>query len=347
MLDPAQNGFASMRVCLAIAAALALGACAGDNVIAASVPASFETAPMSGSGDRADDPAVWYNSADPSRSLILATNKDEGVYVYGLDGAERQKLPVGLSNNVDVRGDLAVASNDGVNALSWFRIDPSSLDVTHAGDTRLERIEPYGVCLGLVGGMLQAAVTFKDGSIDIWPVYDGGSGAVTLGAVRTMKLASQLEGCVFDDEAKRLFVGEENHGLWAIDLESNGPPVLVDSIAHKRGLVADVEGMSLWAGGGGAGYLVVSAQSEDRYVIYDRKPPHAAVGVISVGPSRDGKVDGVSHTDGLDVMSSPLPGFPKGVLVVQDDANPTREADQNFKVVDWREVEAALGRSPS
>jgi 3-phytase len=335
-----------MRACLAIAAALALGACAGDNVIAASVPASFETAPMSGSGDRADDPAVWYNSADPSRSLILATNKDEGVYVYGLDGAERQRLTVGLSNNVDVRANLAVASNDGVNALSWFRIDPASLEVTHVGDAKLERIEPYGVCLGRVGGMLQAAVTFKDGSIDIWQVYDGGSGAVTLGAVRTMKLASQLEGCVFDDEAKRLFVGEEGHGVWAIDLESTAAPVLVDSIAQKRGLVADVEGMSLWVGEGGAGYLVVSAQSKDRYVIYDRKPPHAVVGAISVGPSRDGKVDGASHTDGLDVMSSPLPGFPKGVLVVQDDANPTREADQNFKIVDWREVEAALVAPP-
>jgi 3-phytase len=331
-----------MKACMIALAALAFAGCAGDGIVAAIAPASLETASMSGAGDRADDPAVWYNAADPARSLILATNKDEGVYVYGLDGAERQRLPVGLSNNVDVRGNLAVASNDGVNALSWFRINPETLEVTHAGDAKLERIEPYGVCLGSVGGMLQAAVTFKDGTIDIWPVYDGGSGAATLGAVRTIKLASQLEGCVFDDEARRLFVGEENHGLWAIDLEGDATPVLVDSIARKRGLVADVEGMSLWVGEGGAGFLVVSAQSKDRYVIYDRQPPHAVRGVISVGPSRNGAVDGVSHTDGLDVSSSPLPGFPRGVLVVQDDANPVSEVDQNFKIVDWRDVEAAL-----
>ena len=46
-------------------------------------------------------------------------------------------LPVGLSNNIDLRGNLAVASNDGVNALSWFRIDPATAMVTHAGDTKL------------------------------------------------------------------------------------------------------------------------------------------------------------------------------------------------------------------
>ena len=31
-----------------------------------------------------------------------------------------------------------------------------------------------------------------------------------------------------------------------------------------------------------------------------------------------------------------------GILVVQDDANPVPEVDQNFKIVDWREVEKAL-----
>jgi len=86
----------------------------------------------------------------------------------------------------------------------------------------------------------------------------------------------------------------------------------------------------------------VSAQSRDRFVIYDRRPPHAHLGVIAVTASDDGSVDAVSHTDGLDVSSAPLPGLPAGVLVVQDDANPISEIDQNFKIVDWREVEKAL-----
>lgn len=327
---------------LPIAALALLGACATDGIIATPVQASYETDPMTGEGDRADDPAVWVHPTDPAKSLILATNKDEGVYVYGLDGKERQKILVGLSNNVDVRGNLAVASNDGVNALSFFRIDPATQNVTHAGDVKLARLEPYGVCAGAPDGKYQAAVTFKDGTIDIWPVNDTGSGPVILGTARAIKLKTQLEGCVFDDEANRIFVGEEGHGVWAIDLAGNGEPVSVDTIVQKRGLVADVEGMSLWLGPNGTGYLVVSAQTKDRFVIYDRKPPHAPLGVITVAQSRDGSVDAVTHTDGLDVSSAALPNFPKGILVVQDDGNPTKEVSQNFKIVDWRDVEAAL-----
>lgn len=330
-----------MKRILPLAMLLMAAACATDNVVATVVPAFRETAPMRGAGDAADDPAIWVNPIDVNNSLILGTNKDVGVYVYGLDGTERQQLAVGLSNNVDVRGNLAVASNDGVNALSWFRIDPNTAHVTHVGDTKLERIEPYGVCIGVVEGVLQTAVTFKDGSIDIWTVNDGGLGAVTISGPRTLKLKSQIEGCVFDDEARRLFVGEENVGLWAIDL-GTGAMTLVDRVDSGTGLVADVEGVSVYIGEGGAGYIVASAQSKDRFVIYDRKPPHAHLGVITIGPSVDGSVDGVSHTDGLDVSSAALPGFPKGILVVQDDANPVSEVDQNFKIVDWREVEKAL-----
>jgi 3-phytase len=326
---------------LPLAMLLMAGACATDNVASTVVPAFGETVGMGAGGDAADDPAIWVNPLDVNRSLILGTNKDVGVYVYGLDGSEKQRLAVGLSNNIDLRGNLAVASNDGVNALSWFRIDPNTATVTHAGDTKVERIEPYGICLGAPGGALQTAVTFKDGSIDIWAVKDGGMGPVAISDLRTLKLSSQIEGCVFDDEASRLFVGEENAGLWAIDLAS-GAMTQIDKVGSGTGLVADVEGVTLYLKPDGAGYLVVSSQGADRYVIYDRKPPHAALGVIMIGPSADGKIDGTSITDGLDASSAALPGFPAGILVVQDDANPIPEVDQNFKIVDWREIEMAL-----
>jgi 3-phytase len=330
-----------MKSQLAIAITLLGGGCASDHVAASSVAALRETAPMSGQGDRADDPAVWASPLDVDHSLILGTNKDWGLYVYNLSGEELQRLAVGQINNVDLRGNLAVASNDGVNALSWFRIDPMAARVSHVGDTKLERIEPYGVCLGVVDDVLRAAVTFKNGAIDLWTVHDGGMGPVTISDPKTIMLGSQLEGCVFDDEAGRLFVGEENVGLWAIEL-ATGAKARVDSVNRGTGLVADVEGVSLYAGEGGAGYVIVSAQSKDRYIVYDRTPPHALIGVIAIAASADGRVDGVSHTDGLDATSAPLPGLPAGVLVVQDDANPVSEVDQNFKIVDWRHVEQAL-----
>ena len=52
------------------------------------------------------DPALWVHPADPSKSLILGTDKQEstgGLYVFGLDGKLRQSIaPLDRPNNVDV-----------------------------------------------------------------------------------------------------------------------------------------------------------------------------------------------------------------------------------------------------
>jgi 3-phytase len=118
----------------------------------------------------------------------------------------------------------------------------------------------------------------------------------------------------------------------------------VDTIRARLGLVADVEGLSLYIGPGDDGYLVASAQGADRFVIYERLPPFALIGAVTIAQSADGAIDAVSHTDGIDISSASLPGFPQGVLIAQDDGNPRSGVDQNFKIVDWRDVEAAIAR---
>ena len=67
-------------------------------------------------------------------------------------------------------------------------------------------------------------------------------------------------------------------------------------------------------------------------------------GVWAVDLHRGDKtlVDGVSETEGLAVAPGPLPGFPHGILVVQDGHNVAPAENQNFKIVDWRVVEALL-----
>jgi len=304
-----------------------------------------ETAPMNGEGDRADDPAIWVNTSDPASSLILGTNKDEGLYVYALDGGELQELPVGQVNNVDLRGNIAVASNDQFNVISWFNIDPETLTVTHIGDSETGKVEPYGICAGLDGETYRTAVTYKDGTIQIWSTSWETVDEMDPTLERVVKLATQIEGCVFDDANDRLFVGEENHGLWAVDLsDANSVPVEVDTIAAGNGLIDDVEGVSIWLGPtDDAGYIVASAQGADRYVVYDRVPPYAPRGVFRIGDNEAIGIDGVSVTDGIDITSDPLPGMPKGMLVVQDDANPIPEFEQNFKMIDWTAIADALG----
>jgi 3-phytase len=308
------------------------------------VPADAETTPMAGAGDVADDPALWVHPGNPALSLILGTNKEEGLFIYDLAGRDHEHLELGRVNNVDVRGDLAVASNDQVNGLSWVRITATEQGavIRHIGDTMVRRYEPYGVCLGILDERPVAGVTYPDGTIELWRATDHGE-RITAELARTETFASQLEGCVFDDAEQRLFIGEEDHGVWSLDLSDPASrPSEVDTIAAGKGLVEDVEGMSLYKLDNGAGYLVVSAQGADRFILYERQPPHRVVGAIRIASSRDGRVDGVSHTDGLEASSAPLPQYPRGLLIVQDDANPWIEKDQNFKLVDWRSIESAI-----
>lgn len=314
-----------------------------------SVMASMETAPAGARGDAADDPAVWLHPSDPAKSLILGTNKQEGLVVYNLDGTEAQRLPIGLINNVDIRQsaersyDVAVASNDQVNAISVFFVDRATAKVSHAGNIPTNTLEPYGICQARENGVDFAGVTYKDGTVQVWRLSVSPE-ALTGELVKSVKLATQLEGCVFDEAQGLLFVGEEGHGLWKVAYRDAAPvPEIIDVVGGPAGLAADVEGVSLWRGKDGAGWIVVSAQVDNRFVVYDRKAPHTSVGSFSISENTALGIDEVTHTDGLDVFSGALPGYPRGILTVQDDGNPKSGQDQNFKVVNWADIEAALG----
>jgi 3-phytase len=308
-----------------------------------SVPSVAETDGMPARGDRADDPAIWLNPAQSERSLILGTNKETGLYVYDLNGGTLQVLPVGRLNNIDLRGNIAVGSNDEVNGLSWFEIDPETTIVTHLGDTAVTPVEPYGVCAGKMDGAFMASPTYKDGKMEIWAADTIGDGRLEPTLKRTVQFPGQLEGCVYHEASRRLFIGEEERGIWVLDLtDDNAEPALFDTIAASNGLVMDVEGLSIWDRGTGSAYLVASAQAKDRFVVYDLNT-NVPVGIFTVVQNTDAGIDAVTHTDGLDITAAALPGYPRGLLVVQDDGNPNPEQAQNFKLVDWASIEDALG----
>jgi 3-phytase len=64
------------------------------------------------------------------------------------------------------------------------------------------------------------------------------------------------------------------------------------------------------------------------------------VGLAEIASSST--IDGVSETDGLDVVSTPLgPDYPEGMLVMMDDQN--EDLQTNFKYISFADVKAALG----
>ena len=328
---------------------------------AATVVAHAETEPVADPCDAADDPAVWVNPAAPEASLVVATNKRRGLVVYDLDGRLVSQLDVGHTNNVDLRTMNGTPSDAGV-AVAVALVAASNrtgdtLDLLHLfNDGRLvpQRAipaayggeSPYGLCLYRGSTGLYVIATYKDGAIRQWRL---GSDGAADELVRTLRLPSQVEGCVADDAARTLFVGEEDTGIWRFgaEPEADDDPFLVDGLRGNGGqLVADVEGLDIYASNSSAesGYLVASSQGSSSFVLYDRSPPHAYRGSFQVGAA---DIDEVSDTDGIAVASTTLGArFPKGLLVAQDGDNrgPTGEAEhQNFKLIGWHNVASAVG----
>lgn len=318
---------------------------------AVSVSARGQTVPVGTSNaDAADDPAIWRNPVSPADSLIVGTDKKAGLYVYGLDGQRRDFVDAGRVNNVDLRdgiampggaGVLVVASdrNDVTQAkLALFRLDTATAKLTPLGTLPAGSGEAYGVCLYREGATLHAFIVLKDGTVNQVAI-DASAAQPTGRIVRTLKLGTQSEGCAADDRTGRLYVAEEDVGLWRFDARAEGAttPVKV-AAADGRNIVADAEGVAIAPIGAEGGYVIVSSQGDNAYAAY-RLSDDSYVGRFRIAK---GAVGSVEETDGIDLMLGDFgPGYPGGLFIAQDGHNDGQA--QNFKLLAWRDIAAALG----
>lgn len=316
------------------------------------VAAIAQSEPVARQGDAADDPAIWVHPTAPAMSRVLGTNKKQGLLVYDLQGKLLQELPVGRLNNVDVRSgvklgsqtvDVAVASNRDRNSLSLFSIDRASGELREAGEIPTPLKEIYGICLFHPdSGELYAFANGKDGQYLQYRLH-AADGSIKGELVRQFSVDSQPEGCVADDQRQRLFLGEEDVGVWTVDARADQPATLGSVIKVGAQLHADVEGIALYQSADND-YLVISSQGNDSYVVLDAQAPYAVRGAFRVGLNAAANIDGASETDGLEVVSANLGGaWNRGMLVVQDGRKRMPEQAQNFKFVPWADVAKALG----
>jgi 3-phytase len=150
----------------------------------------------------------------------------------------------------------------------------------------------------------------------------------------------QVEGCVADDAAGYIFLGEEPSGIWRYDAEPTGSStgVQIAKVGDASGLQADVEGITLVpAKSGPDGYIMVSSQGISAYKVYERAPPHKFVLTFTVVESEKKGIDAVSNTDGIAAVGNALnKDFPYGLFVTHDDANQLAEggtaSEASFKL---------------
>lgn len=318
---------------------------------AVSVSARGQTVPVGTSNaDAADDPAIWRNPVSPADSLIVGTDKKAGLYVYGLDGRRRDFVDAGRVNNVDLRDGIAMPGGSGVLVvasdrndvtqakLALFRLDTATARLTPLGTLPAGSGEAYGVCLYREGATLHAFIVLKDGTVNQVAI-DASTAQPTGRIVRTLKLGTQAEGCAADDRTSRLYVAEEDVGLWRFDAHAEGATTATKvAAADGRNIVADAEGVAIAPIGTEGGYVIVSSQGDNAYAVY-RLSDDSYVGRFRIAK---GSVGSVEETDGIDLMLGDFgPNYPGGLFIAQDGHNDGQA--QNFKLLAWRDIAVALG----
>lgn len=321
------------------------------------VMATVETDAVASFGDAADDPAVWADPEDPARSLVVATDKKGGLYLYDMQGRMIQDLRDGKMNNVDLREGfvlhgrpaiIVAATNRTDHGIALYTLDPATRRLTNVADgyQPTELADPYGLCLyrSPTSGRTYVFVNGDDVRKRQWELVDAGNGRVRTEFVRELAFDTQTEGCVADDATGALYVSEEDVGLWRLDAEPTGEDrSLVERIADNPAVLDDYEGLGIYDLGEGRGYIVVSSQGNDTYAVYRREGGQEYLGSFAVAANAALGIDGISETDGLDVTSRNLgPGFEHGALIAQDGRNVLPVENQNYKYVPWQAIAEAL-----
>jgi 3-phytase len=318
-----------------------------------------------------DDAAIWVDPTDTASSLILTTDKQEGVgglYVFGIDGRLRQSVtPMDRPNNVDVEYglelggrsvDIAVVTERLQRRLRVFGIDRERRrldELTSAGGLRVlagmpgESGEPMGIALykRQADGAVFAIVSPKTGGARdyLWQyrLHDDGRGRVGGTLVRRFGHfsgvkggAGEIEAVAVDDEAGFVYYADERFGIrqWAADPDASdaGRELAVFGTDGYRG---DREGLAIYASPDGGGFIVSADQvpRASRLHLYARLgEPH--------DPHRHRRVavidTNADDTDGLDIVPTPAGPYGAGFLVMMN------SGPRNFLLFDWRDVERAL-----
>jgi len=316
--------------------------------------ARVETEPVGTPGDSADDPAIWVHPQHVSQSLVFGTNKRGGLEWYGLDGQRLGVVSDGLGpDNVDVAYSIALGetridvvggsvcgTSDGF--MLWT-IDAEARIARPAIDAPFPVFgggEPYGSTLWRRArdGALFAFVTNRQGRVEQYAL-DGSSGTFVPSLVRSFAVGSITEGCVVDEERGWLYLSEETRAIWRYDAEPDAPATEKDRRAicevGQPGVLPDLEGLAIYYGKAGKGYVIASIQGANRFFVFDREPPHKLLKVID--PRAGAPIGDVEETDGIAVESFALaPPFERGLFVAHDGKNAPR--NQDFKLYAWSDV---------
>lgn len=303
-----------------------------------------------------DDPAIWIHPTDPTKSLIIGTDKDTdgGLYMYDLDGKIIKKSEVlKRPNNVDVaygllingkKVDIAVTTERESNKIRIFSlpdltaIDNGGIEV-FVGET--ER-DPMGISLYTrpTDGTIFAIVGRKFGPSGtyLWQyqLTDSGDGSVSATVVRKFGNFSgkkEIEAIAVDNELGYVYCSDEQFGVrkYYADPAKNDNTEL--AIFGQKDFKSDHEGIAIYKKTATTGYILVSNQQANTFIVYAREGTN--------GNPNDHKMlaeipTSTIECDGADATNINLGNkFPNGLFVAMSNG-------MTFHLYDWNEIQKLI-----
>lgn len=322
-----------MKKILITLSVLSIFACAEERLPAIQPDVITEKTP-----NDTDDPAIWINPDDASKSIVFGTDKDTngGIYAYDLNGKiikDKCILNVKRPNNVDLRYGLQINDSVQTDIIAFTEREKQQIRVfsvpdmtpldgggipVFADEQNNEFRFPMGISLykSPETGKMYAIVGRKTGpKEDYLYQYElkaDSTGTVAGNLVRKFGDFSgkkEIEAIAVDDEMGFVYYSDEMDGVKKYHAEpskGNERVAFFGTDKFKR----DIEGIAIANTGNGEGYIIVSDQQQGYFNVFSRKDNSfiKAINLTTV------------ETDGCDVVTVPLNDtFKTGLFAAMND----------------------------
>ncbi|GHE37569.1 phytase [Sphingobacterium griseoflavum] len=310
-----------------------------------------------------DDPAIWIHPTDPSQSLILGTDKEVGggLYLYDLSGKIVKKV-TGLQrpNNVDIaygldingkKVDIAITTERKAHKIRVFSL-PDLTPIDNGGIAIFEGERGEGEQDGMgisiytkkdsIGSTIYAIVGRKNGPSGtyLWQykIGAGADGIVTAEVVRkfgTYSGKKEIEAIAVDNELGYVYYSDETVGVrkYYADPEKKDNTEL--AFFAQQDVKSDHEGIAIYKTGDSTGYILLSNQQNNSFVVYPREGSNGNSN--SYTKLADIPVSAI-ECDGADASSLNLGGkFPNGMLVAMSNG-------KVFHYYDWNLIQERIDK---
>jgi 3-phytase len=283
-----------------------------------------------------DDPAIWINPVDATKSIVIGTDKDTdgGLYAFDLNGKIIKKsIPLKRPNNVDIayglilngkKVDVAVTTERETNSIRVFSL-PDLEPIDNGGIAVFEGETlraPMGISLytRATDQAIFAVVGRKEGPSGsyLWQykLQDGGQGTVVGEVVRKFGNYSgtkEIEAIAVDNELGTILYSDEQFGIrkyWADPAKNDNSEL---ALFGKGDFKGDNEGIAIYKKSATEGYILVSNQQANTFMVYPRE---GAIGDSNSYPLLAEIPTSTIECDGADATAVNLGGaFKNGMFV--------------------------------